>query len=164
VADKQESQDICFIETNYRNFLLERTGIHEKSGPIRHSDGQILGEHRGIFNYTIGQRRGLGISYRTPLFVSSVDLGTNTVYVSDCNSLYSNRVDIVNINYLVDRVDENKEYGVKLRSASQEQRGLIKFTAQGATVTLLESTRAVTPGQLCCLYEDDRVVCSGWIV
>jgi tRNA-specific 2-thiouridylase len=166
VADKQESQDICFIETNdYKDFLTNKIGGEQKLGLIRHSSGEILGEHSGIFRYTIGQRKGLGISYRTPIFVTRIDASTNTIYVGDREELYSSEVDIVGINYLSPSVSEDREYGVKLRSSSREQRGTIELKENNrAIVKLLQPTRAVTRGQLCCLYEGDKVVCSGWIV
>ncbi|MDR2077652.1 MAG: tRNA 2-thiouridine(34) synthase MnmA [Rickettsiales bacterium] len=166
VADKQESQDICFIETNsYKDFLMQRIGSGQKCGLIRHTNGEILGEHSGTFRYTIGQRRGLGISYRTPIFVIRIDASTNTVYLGDEKELYSDEVNIININCLASSIDKNKEYSVKLRSSHREQRGTIELEENGrARVKLLQPTRAVTRGQLCCLYDGDRVICSGWIV
>jgi tRNA-specific 2-thiouridylase len=167
VADKQESQDICFIETNdYKDFLAKKIDGEQKHGVIRHVNGEVLGEHEGTFRYTIGQRRGLGISYRTPIFVTGIDASTNTVYVGDDSDLYSSEVSIVNINYLSSTSDEDREYGVKLRSSHREQRGMIKFDREDdkATIKLTQPTRAITRGQLCCLYDGDRVMCSGWIV
>jgi tRNA-specific 2-thiouridylase len=164
VADKRESQDVCFIETNYREFLSQRAETQGKDGLIRHLNGKILGEHRGTFNYTIGQRRGLGVSCREPIFVVRLDEKTNTVYVGSSDNLYSNTLEIYGINILAE-VEENREYSIKLRSGYREQRGSLEFLAEDdrARITLTQPTRAITRGQLCCLYDGDRVVCSGWI-
>jgi tRNA-specific 2-thiouridylase len=166
VADKQESQDICFIDAgSYRDFLIKRIGDEQKCGPIKHTSGEILGEHGGAFRYTIGQRRGLGISYRTPIFVTEIDIATNTVYVGNEEELYSSEVSIVGINRLASDIDGNREYSIKLRSSHREQRGTIELMENNrATVKLAQPARAVTKGQLCCVYDEDRVLCSGWIV
>ncbi|MDR2777446.1 MAG: tRNA 2-thiouridine(34) synthase MnmA [Rickettsiales bacterium] len=162
VADKKESQDICFIETNYRDFISRRSE-NCQSGPIKHTSGEVLGTHSGTFNYTIGQRRGLGISYREPIFVVSIDRKTNTVYVGSNESLYGNTLEIYGMNTLSE-VEEDREYGIKLRSICREQRGSLRLLGDGrARVTLTQPTRAITRGQLCCLYDGDKVICSGWI-
>ncbi|MDR1425681.1 MAG: tRNA 2-thiouridine(34) synthase MnmA [Rickettsiales bacterium] len=167
VADKSESQDVCFVETNYRDFLEQKLGTSErenKNGSIEHVNGDILGTHVGIFNYTIGQRRGLGLSSGEPLFVVAMDEKTNTVYVGSDKDLYSNILKINGLN-IFSELEEGREYGIKLRSSSREQRGTVKFLEEDAAVqiNLTQPTRAITRGQLCCLYEDDRVMASGWI-
>jgi tRNA-specific 2-thiouridylase len=164
VANRKESQDVCFIETNYKDFLSKRPETQQRSGPIKHINGDILGTHSGTFNYTIGQRRGLGISSREPIFVINIDRETNTVYVGNSENLYGETLEIYSMNIL-SKIEEGREYSIKLRSSCREQRGSIELLAEGkrARVILEQPTRAITRGQLCCLYDGDRVICSGWI-
>ncbi|MDR3079088.1 MAG: tRNA 2-thiouridine(34) synthase MnmA [Rickettsiales bacterium] len=164
VANKRESQEVCFIETDYREFLSRMPEAQGRGGLVRHVNGDILGKHSGLFNYTIGQRRGLGLAYGKPIFVVNLDRETNTVYVGDSDSLYSDRLEIYDLN-LLSEIEEGKEYGIKLRSSCREQRGSIELLADGsrALVSLGQPTRAIARGQLCCLYDGDRVVGSGWI-
>ncbi|MDR1498950.1 MAG: tRNA 2-thiouridine(34) synthase MnmA [Rickettsiales bacterium] len=163
VAEKDDSQDVCFIETNYRDFIINNAKYAGKFGLIKHVNGEVLGEHGGIINYTIGQRKGLGISYKDPIYVVRIDVENNIVYVGGNEDLYSNTVKIYNMNVLAE-IDENKEYTVKLRSANNGQPGKIKLGADNtATVVLNEKTRAITTGQLCCLYDGTKVIADGWI-
>lgn len=162
VADKEDSQDICFIEKDYRNFLKNKIDI-KNSGDIRYIDGTILGKHNGIFNYTIGQRKGLNISYGEPLFVVKIDPKNNIIYVGKNEDLFDIEVEIYNINILSE-IQKNKEYIIKLRSAHSGQPGIFNYIDDNSAVIKLKNqTRAVTKGQLCCIYDGSKVLASGWI-
>lgn len=162
VANKNDSQDVCFIERDYRNFLKNKTNTNN-SGDIRYIDGTVLGKHDGIFNYTIGQRKGLNISYGEPLFVTKIDIKNNIVYVGKNENLFTSEVEIYNINILSE-IQKNKEYTIKLRSAHLGQFGIFNYIDNNsAVIKLKDQARAVTKGQLCCIYDGNRVVASGWI-
>lgn len=160
IAAKKDSQDICFIEKDYKDFLKNK--ISSKSGQIKHINGDVLGEHNGIINYTIGQRKGLGISYKKPIFVVRFDIENNTIYVSDNeNDLYNDRLYINNVNVLADL---RPEYLIKLRSTHKGEMGRVNLLENSrAEIILNNKTRAITKGQLACFYDGDKVVGSGWI-
>ena len=162
ISKKKDSQDICFIDTNYRDFLKDK--ITATPGLIKHINGEILGKHSGIINYTIGQRKGLGISYKKPIFVVRFDINDNVVYVSDNEEdLYNDRLFIKGVN-LLSEPDEKREYLIKLRSTHKGDFGKIKLLDNNTIEIILNNkTRAITKGQLACAYDDNKVVCAGWI-
>ncbi|MDR1203373.1 MAG: tRNA 2-thiouridine(34) synthase MnmA [Tannerellaceae bacterium] len=159
-ALKHDSQDICFIDTDYKDFL-KKNDVNFKKGLIKHVNGEILGKHDGIINYTIGQRRGLGIAYEKPIYVVKIDAADNVVYVGDEEDLFNRTFKIRNLNALGD-IDGKTEYTFKLRSTHIGQNGFINL--DDMTVTLNEGSRAITKGQLCVMYNGEQVVGSGWIV
>jgi tRNA-specific 2-thiouridylase len=159
-ALKHDSQDICFIDTDYKDFLKHNDVKFEK-GLIKHVNGDVLGEHGGIINYTIGQRKGLGISYEKPIYVVKIDADSNTVYVGDEDNLFSRTFKIRDLNMLGD-IDDKTEYLFKLRSTHIGQMGFINLN--NLTITLNEGSRAITKGQLCSIYKDDQVIGGGWIM
>ena len=162
ISKKKDSQDICFIEKDYKDFLKDK--VEFKSGIIQHLNGEVLGKHSGIINYTIGQRRGLGISYKKPIFVVRFDVINNIVYVSDNEEdLFNDKVYIKDVNIL-SNIEENKEYFIKLRSTHNGDIGKIKLLDNNkAEIILNNKTRAITKWQLACIYDNDKVVCVGWI-
>ena len=162
LSQKKDSQDICFIETNYKDFLKDK--IEAKEGLIKHINGEILGKHNGIINYTIGQRKGLGISYKKPIFVVRFDTIDNIVYVSDDeNDLFNDKLYIKDVNIL-SQVDEKKDYLIKLRSTHSGDIGKVELLENNrAQIMLNGKTRAITSGQLACIYDNDKVICAGWI-
>ena len=166
VFDKGDSQDVCFIENNdYKKFLINYTNNTIcKEGEIKHLNGKVLGKHNGIINYTIGQRKGLGVSYNKPIFVVKFDVENNIVYVSnDENDLFDDVFYINNLNKLAE-IKENYDYTIKIRSTHMGQFGRVELISDNeAKVILNEKTRAITKGQLCCLYDGSRVVGSGYI-
>lgn len=163
VADKKDSQDICFVENDYKDFLRKTSNIPEKTGFIKHINGKILGKHKGILNYTIGQRKGLGVAYKTPIYVVKLDVKNNIVFVGGDGDLFSNKLMIRDLNLLAEL--EEKSYTMKLRSTHKGQEGIIKLIKENdkAEVILEEQTRAATVGQLCCIYDGTKVVGAGWI-
>lgn len=168
IADKPDSQDICFVpDGDYAKIISKIRPGAFKSGEIVDLQGKILGEHNGIINYTIGQRRGLGISNPEPLFVVKIDAKNNQVVVGLEGDLQKQKFLIKDLNWLADdKILNQKDFTatVKLRSA---HRGIeAKITADKnntAIITTLTPTKSITPGQACVIYDKDRVLGGGWI-
>ena len=164
VAEKKDSQDICFINKDYKDFLINDRKIETKKGIIKHINGTILGEHNGIINYTIGQRKGLGIAYKNPLYVVELDGINNIVYVGDDSDLSKNTLIIKDLNVLNDLIYKDIEFTFKLRSTHFGEQGKIQLLDNNkANILLNKDTRAITKGQLCVIYLNDMVVGGGWI-
>ena len=129
VANKPDSEDICFVpDGNYKRFLEENSSIKPKIGNIVLSNGQVLGKHTGLYNYTIGQRRGLGISYKAPLFVTGFNSKQNEVIVGEENELYKKEILVNDINLLlIDELREEMEVEVKTRYSSKQAKARISM-------------------------------------
>ncbi|MCL1945670.1 MAG: tRNA 2-thiouridine(34) synthase MnmA [Chitinivibrionia bacterium] len=157
-AQKQDSQDICFVSgSNYRT-LLSQYGIEQKKGKMFHIDGRELGEHSGIENYTVGQRKGLGIALGEPAFVCDIDVKNNIVIIGNRNDLLADGCLVENCNFLQD-VTEDGEYSVKIRSTmSAVKCGVKKISENSAEITFDEPQFAVTRGQSAVVYDENRVV------
>lgn len=173
ISEKAESQDICFVQNiNYTDLIEQKArelGLELRGeGEIVDLDGKVLGKHKGLIHYTIGQRKGLGIAYPEPLYVYKLDAENNRVIVSTKPNLSDNKVNIMSINWLSgEAIDYEKtyEFDIRLRSTQRPQSGSVKFNIDGsAEVKLYEKIWGVTAGQLCVFYDSDRVVGSGWIV
>lgn len=166
VADKAESQDICFTKgKDYKDII--RQYYTPQRGDILRINGKKLGEHNGIINYTQGQRKGLGIGYTEPLFVIKIDPEKNIVYVGSEKDLFKTDLEINDVNFLDLSLEFEKEYefDVKLRSTNNPDRAIVVFYNNGtANVKLLEPSRNVSRGQLCGIYSGNRIVASGFIV
>jgi len=168
---KKDSQEICFIEDDdYKRFLTEVTnGDIERKGNIVHINGEILGKHNGTAFYTIGQRKGLGISYPTPLYVLGMDTKKNEVIVGDNEKLFSEEITCKDINLLgVDTIEEldNIECYIKSRSRDTLHKAKLSIVNENQIkIVLIDNlVRAVTPGQLAVFYaEDGLVLGSGFI-
>jgi tRNA-specific 2-thiouridylase len=161
VAEKQESQDICFVtQKNYQEFLLERVQ-KLNPGPIVDLQGKILGRHRGIIFHTIGQRGGLGISHATPLYVVSIDPDENRIVVGEKKDLMAKGLVACDINMLA-KSWPGQVYA-KIRYRKKE--ALCDVTAEngGLRVIFAEEQEAITPGQSVVFYEKDRVLGGGTI-
>lgn len=166
VANKPDSEDICFIpEGNYKKFLEENSNIKPKKGNIVNSKGEILGKHTGLYNYTIGQRKGLGIAHPTPLFVLGFNKQKNEVIVGEEKELYKKEIMVSNINLLlVDKIEEPIKVQVKTRYSSKEAEAEIIQIKDKIKITFGEPQRALTPGQSAVFYIDDIVVGGGKII
>ena len=173
VAKKKDSQDVCFIEDNdYIKFIQENDYNKEKennkfkTGNIVLKDGTILGKHNGLINYTIGQRKGLGISYKQPLYVIKLNKEKNEVVVGIEEELYSKELIAEKCNFLID-LDFSKEIEVmaKVRYRSKESEAILKYDEKSkiAYITFKEKQRAITPGQAVVFYKDDIVLGGGKI-
>ncbi len=166
VADKPDSQDICFVPDGKYASLVEklRPGALEE-GDIIHVDGTILGRHKGIINYTVGQRKGLGISSPEPLYVVKLDPDTHTVIVGPHEALATTTIQIREVNWLGgNRPKDPIEAQVKVRSTRPPLPARITLGEKNtATVELLTPEHGVAAGQACVLYDGDRVLGGGWI-
>ena len=167
VANKPDSEDICFIpDGNYKKFLENNSDIKPKVGNIVNTKGEILGKHNGLYNYTIGQRKGLGISHKEPLFVIGFNKEKNEVIVGEQQECYKNEMFVNNINLLlVDDIKEKMKVLVKIRySAKEEPATIEKVEDDLLKVTFDNPVARITPGQSAVFYIDDIVLGGGKIV
>ncbi|MXU65898.1 tRNA 2-thiouridine(34) synthase MnmA [Oceanomicrobium pacificus] len=172
VADKPDSQDICFVPNGSYAAVIEklRPGAADP-GEIVHLDGQVLGQHKGVIHYTIGQRRGLGIGGGTPLFVVKLDPDARQVIVGPKEALATTTVPVKEINWLGDTPFQEAPAGgwpleVKVRSTRPPKEARVHPTGPDtALVELLEPEEGIAPGQACVFYapEGSRVLGGGWI-
>ena len=171
VADKPDSQDICFVPDGDYAKVIEklRPGAAEP-GNIVHADGRILGTHEGVIHYTIGQRRGLGIGgLSEPLYVVKLDVDKKEVVVGPKDMLATRNIPIKEINWLGDTVFEavaEREILVKVRSTRPPRPAILRAKPGGfAEVELLSAEEGVSPGQACVFYEEGstRILGGGWI-
>lgn len=163
IAQKPDSQDICFVPGgNYARVVEKLRPGALDPGEIVHTDGRVLGHHQGIIHYTIGQRRGLGVSASEPLFVVKVEPETKRVIVGSKSSLARTVITLGRSNWLTDSLPETCH--VRIRSSGEKL---------PATITLLEDARAevilndpeygISAGQACVVYDKERVLGGGWI-
>ena len=161
VAEKQESQDICFVtQKNYQAFLSERLkGLNP--GLILNLQGNILGQHRGIIFYTIGQRGGLGISHKTPLYVVSINPDKNEIVVGEKKDLKARGLIAGDLNMLSETWP--RQVYAKIRYRKKEALCGTTLENNRIRVTFTEEQEAITPGQSVVFYENDRVLGGGVI-
>ena len=165
VAKKPDSQEICFIPDNdHTNFILKELP-ELKNGKIVDKQGNIRGEHCGIIKYTIGQRKGLGISNSTPLFVIKIDANKNEVIVGEESDLYSKELIAKDINLIsYENIPENFKCTAKIRYAAKPVNCIInKVEDNKLKIEFEEPQRAITPGQSVVLYDGDIVIGGGII-
>ena len=160
VANKPDSEDICFVpDGNYKKFLETNSNIRPKEGNIVNKEGKVLGKHTGLYNYTIGQRRGLGIANPVPLFVLGFNKEKNEVIVGEEKELYQKEILVEDINLLLfDRIDNPIEVEVKTRYSTKSAKATIMQENKIIKVIFDEPQRAITPGQSAVFYLDDIVV------
>ena len=171
VADKPDSQDICFVpDGNYASVIEKLRPGAAEPGEIVHADGRVLGTHDGVIHYTIGQRRGLGIGgLETPLYVMRLDVEARRVIVGPKDMLATRRVPLREINWLGDAPLTSQdawEVSVKVRSTRPPREAVLRpLSATEAEVELLTPEEGVSPGQACVFYQTDgsRVLGGGWI-
>ncbi len=165
VAEKPESQDICFVpDGDYVRFLEEERGPGQCDGDIVHVDGQVLGRHHGTYRYTIGQRRGLGISWPSPLYVVRIDAENNKVVVGERDHLETGELVIDGVNWIVPPPADRFRAACRIRYRHSEQPATISLQKDGrATIRFDQPQRGVTPGQAAVIYQNDEVLGGGWI-
>jgi tRNA-specific 2-thiouridylase len=166
VADKPDSQDICFVPSgNYVGVIEKLRPGALDAGDIVDVHGKILGQHEGIINYTVGQRKGLGIGGAgDPYFVIKLDAAKKQVIVGSKEDLLRKTFTMRNCNWLDTGAIEGKEVIVKLRSAHKGAKATIMLLEHNrAEVTLVEPEGAVSPGQACVAYDGERMLGGGWI-
>jgi tRNA-specific 2-thiouridylase len=171
VADKPDSQDICFVPTGGYAKVVERLrpGATEP-GELVHMDGRVLGQHDGLINFTVGQRKGLGLGDLNengqPLYVVRLEPETRRVFVGPKAALAKASVTLREVNWLggADEPTENVEVAVKLRSMTEPKPAMISLLPGGhARVELIEPQFGIAPGQACVFYRGSRVLGGGWI-
>ena len=167
VASKPDSQDICFVPDGDYAALIERMRPEAcEPGEIVHDDGRVLGRHRGIVHYTIGQRRGLGIGGGEPLYVIRLDAENRRVIVGPREALACSSIAVRAVNWLGDSTGEGEgvRAGVKVRSTREPVPAIVYPDGQGrASVKLERPEEGVAPGQACVFYDGDRLLGGGWI-
>ena len=166
VAEKAESQDICFVpDGDYVRFLEEQRGNGLMDGEIVHVDGRVLARHRGTYRYTIGQRRGLGIAWPVSLYVVAIDAANKRVTVGEKQHLSRAEFAVTGINWLIDRPARELDAACRIRYRHSEVPALIRPVGNdGVTVRLKVAQTGVTPGQAAVFYHGDEVLGGGWIV
>lgn len=166
IADKPDSQDICFVGDGSYAKLLEKLRPNSlKKGRIVHVDGRVLGQHNSIINYTIGQRKGLGIAFPNPLYVVNIDPDNNEVIVGPKEALFKKIVYVKDMNWITSNVKQDMIQGqVKLRSNQDVVNAtIVPARNNKVTVFLKEQQFGISPGQACVIYNDSQVLGGGWI-
>ena len=166
-AEKEESQEICFVPDNdYGGFLKKADLVKSHTGNIVDTAGRVIGQHEGIEFYTIGQRKGLGIAVGKPLYVVDLDPEQNVVIVGETEDLFRDTFYIERCNWIpYEEPPAEFEAMAKIRYNHKGIGAKIYPQKDGrAKVILAAPQRAVTPGQACVFYQDDLVVGGGWIV
>ena len=159
VADKKDSQEICFIPNDdYANYLESNLSTLPDAGDFVLKDGTLLGKHKGIIYYTIGQRKGLGISYKIPLYVIEINKQNNTIVLGEEKDLYNNILIATDVNLLVDLLP--KEVMAKVRYRSKISKAQIEIIDNNnVKVVFEEPQRSITKGQSVVFYDND--ICLG---
>ncbi len=169
VADKPDSQDICFVPNgNYASVIKKFRPESFQKGNILDIEGNVVGKHDGIINFTIGQRKGIGIAYKEPLYVININAITNEVIVGNRVALAIKKIYLKNLNLLSDVEEYNNNLFIKVRSTGRLVKAKVNLNDTGAEVNLDELETGISPGQACVFYSKnqfgDKVLGGGWIV
>lgn len=165
-AHKSDSQDICFVPDGaYAKFIESYTGKTAEAGDFVDDDGKVLGQHKGIIHYTVGQRKGLGIALGTPAFVISKDPVSRSIVLGRNEDLFSREVQLAQVNLLaVDRLDAPMRVTARIRSTHRGAPATVFATGEGqARIIFDEPQRAACAGQSCVFYDNDVVIGGGII-
>lgn len=166
-ARKRDSQDICFVpDGDYAAFIRTHAGRDYPHGPFRNAAGEVLGEHQGIIHYTLGQRRGLGVSSNQGrLYVTQIHPEENTVVLGQNQDLFHRGLTVDHLNLIpMDRLDRPLQVMAKARYRMEPQPAILEQTGPGeARLTFEQPQRAVTPGQSAVFYWEDQVLGGGII-
>jgi tRNA-specific 2-thiouridylase len=168
VATKPDSQDICFVPNgDYASVIRKFRPQSFKSGKILDLKGNQLGEHEGIINYTIGQRKGIKISSNKPLYVINIDAEKNTIIVGNKECLEIEKISLRDINILGSKKEFIKPINIKVRSTGRLLKAKINISNTLANVEILDKETGISPGQACVFYSKDdigdKVLGGGWI-
>jgi len=165
-AEQAESQEICFVpDDDYAGFLRRRSPAGAfVPGAVVDTSGRQLGEHRGLANYTVGQRRGIGLAARRPLYVVALDPARNELVVGADADLWRRDLVAAGVNWLVDEPGDEFRAAVRIRSRHEPAPAMLAPLGGGTWRVLFdESQRAITPGQAAVFYDEDTVLGGGWI-
>ena len=168
VATKPDSQDICFVPNgDYTSVIKKFRPESFKSGKILDVNGNQLGEHEGIINYTIGQRKGIKIASNYPLYVINIDSDNNTIIVGNKECLEVKKISLRDLNILGSKAEFTKPINIKVRSTGKLLKAKINITENVADVEILDKETGISPGQACVFYSKDdvgdKVLGGGWI-
>jgi len=166
-ANKPDSQDICFVpDGDYAGFIQRTAGTEFPSGNFLDTDGNILGGHNGIIHYTIGQRKGLGITFGEPRFVVSKDAASNTVTLGKSEDLFTDTCYVTDVNWIqIEALTEPMRVTAKTRYSQKETPATLYPEENGCVRVVFDKTvRAISPGQACVFYDHDSVVGGGTII
>ena len=168
VADKPDSQDICFVPNgDYSSVIKKYRPESFKKGKIIDLLGNQIGEHDGIINYTIGQRKGIKISNENPLYVININADNNTIVVGEKKNLEIKKIQLRDLNILASKKEFEKTIDIKVRSTGRLLKSKVNFKNNHAEVEILEKETGISPGQACVFYlkDDvgDKVLGGGWI-
>jgi tRNA-specific 2-thiouridylase len=166
VHDKPESQEVCFVEADsYHPFLQERLKGAIEPGPILGRSGEVLGTHKGIMFYTVGQRRGLGMARGIPLYVIGIDRGKNAIIVGEEKDVFADTFSVDSLNWIaIPREKSHITAQVKIRYNHPGSAAVLSWTEDDALeVRFRTLQKAITPGQAAVFYDGDTVLGGGWI-
>ena len=165
VAEKKESQEICFVpDGDYAKVVSRLKPEAAAPGDIVDTDGRVLGRHDGIIHFTVGQRRGLGVAAPDPLYVVALDAERRRVIVGPKSALGSHIVRLSDVNWLDGAIPaDGRAVAVKLRSAQPPVAATIHPRDGALEVVLGQPGHVAAPGQACVIYDGDRVLGGGWI-
>ena len=169
VADKPDSQDICFVPNgNYASVIKKYRPESFKKGDIIDTKGNVVGQHEGIINFTIGQRKGIGIAHHEPLYVANINAEKNEVMVGAREALAIKRIYLKDLNLLSDVEEHSDNLFIKVRSTGRLIKVKVNLNNTSAEVNLKELETGISPGQACVFYSQnkfgDKVLGGGWIV
>ena len=169
VADKPDSQDICFVPNgNYASVIKKFRPESFKKGDILDMEGNIVGKHLGIINFTIGQRKGIGVAHKEALYVVNINAIKNEVIVGNREALAIKKIYLKDLNLLNNVEKHNDNLFIKVRSTGRLIKAKVNLNNVGAQVNLEEVEMGISPGQACVFYFKnkfgDKVLGGGWIV
>ena len=168
VAEKPDSQDICFVPNGDYVSVIEKFRPDSfKKGNIRNTNKEIIGVHDGIVNFTIGQRKGIKISGKIPLYVVDIIPDKNEIIVGSKEELLKKKIKLKDINLLADKKYFKENIYVKIRSTGRLIKSKLNFSNDKGILTLFENEYGISPGQACVFYSKDengfKVLGGGWI-
>ena len=168
VADKPDSQDICFVPNgDYSSVIKKFRPESFKAGDILDLTGKKIGQHEGIINYTIGQRKGIKISNADPLYVTNIDADKNIIIVGPVESLIIQNLQLKDLNILGYQKEFDQPISIKVRSTGKLLKAKINFKDKSANIEIFEGEAGIAPGQACVFYSKDdhgdKLLGGGWI-
>ncbi len=168
VANKPDSQDICFVPNgNYKSVIEKLRPDSFKKGNIKNTNGKVIGVHDGIVNFTIGQRKGIKVAAGEPLYVIDIDPEKNEILVGQKKELIKSFISLRDLNLLSEKNDFNKEIHVKVRSTGKLIKAKVELNNGFANVNLYQDEYGISPGQACVFYKKNKdgykVLGGGWI-